>query len=98
MTTEFDTKLNSFVAGCQDLINKAYTSGINVPQLKAQHGPKYVKVVRADTSVYCFINKLTGDVLKPASWSAPAKHARGNIFDASNGLKFMTAFGPAYLK
>lgn len=27
-----------------------------------------------------------GDVLKPASFKAPAKHARGNIFDQWNGL------------
>ena len=36
-----------------------------------------------DRSAFAFVDKKTGDVLKPASWSAPAKHARGNIFDES---------------
>ena len=41
-------------------------------------GRKYAKIVTG-TSVFCFIEKETGDIYKPASWSAPAKHARGNI-------------------
>ena len=50
-------------------------------------GKKYIKLV-CDKSVHCFIvNTDTdkqfkyGDILKPASWNAPAKNfARGNIF------------------
>lgn len=38
-----------------------------------------------------------GDVLKPASWRRPAKHARGNIFDPS-GIATMGPYGPAYLR
>ena len=44
-------------------------------------------------AAYCFIalkdintksiTAVKGDILKPASWSAPAKWARGNIFDES---------------
>ena len=49
-------------------------------------------------SAYCFVDRTNGDVLKAASWKAPAKHARGNIFDDSNGLKFMSAYGAAYLR
>ena len=30
-------------------------------------------------SVYCFIDKLTGDIFKPAGWRAPAKGARGSV-------------------
>jgi len=41
---------------------------------------------------------LKGDVFKPASWKKPAKHARGNIFDAKNGLGSVGPYGPAYLK
>lgn len=39
-----------------------------------------------------------GDVLKPSSWKKPAIHARGNIFDAKNGLGSMGEYGPAYLR
>lgn len=60
-------------------------------------GNRYVKVVRG-SGVHCFVDMTTGDVLKPASWKTPAKHARGNIFDAQNGLGSMGEHGPAYLK
>lgn len=44
------------------------------------------------------VNHARGSVLKPASWKVPAKHARGNIFDATNGLSRMDFHGPAYLR
>lgn len=78
--------------------------------LHMQHGPKFVKVVSTRNEggqhllssgggrVHSFINKTNGDVLKPASWKAPAKHARGNIFDEKNGLGSMGPYGPAYLR
>ena len=60
-------------------------------------------------SVYAFIAKYEGhtkqlgdykqgDVLKPASWKTPAKHARGNIFDSTNGLGAAGKYGLAYLR
>ena len=60
------------------------------------------------TSVHCFIatedghskymgHYKAGDVLKPASYKKPARHARGNIFDANNGLAAMSWTGPAYI-
>jgi hypothetical protein len=36
-----------------------------------------------------------GDLLKSASWKAPAKHARGNIID---GTARYGKYGPEYLK
>ncbi len=38
-----------------------------------------------------------GDVMKPASWKAPAKHARGNVFDES-GIECVNHYGPEYLR
>jgi hypothetical protein len=35
-----------------------------------------------------------GDLMKPASWRAPAKHSRGNIFD---GTAKWSHYGPTYL-
>lgn len=32
-------------------------------------------------SAYCFIDLSNGDILKAAGWKAPAKGARGNIFN-----------------
>lgn len=63
------------------------------------------------SSIYAFIsltNKKTktlgqlkiGDVHKPASTAAPAKHARGNVLSADGGRSAIsgTGYGVAYLK
>lgn len=47
---------------------------------------------------YAFVDLETGDILKPASWKAPAKHARGNIFDEQHGLGAVHVFGVNYLR
>lgn len=38
-------------------------------------------VIDGQRSVYCFIDANTGDILKAAGWKAPAKGARGSIFN-----------------
>ena len=46
-------------------------------------GSKYIRVwsnSRGSRSAYCFID-YQGRIYKPATWKAPAKHARGSIFD-----------------
>jgi hypothetical protein len=45
---------------------------------------------------YCFIDKTTGDVLKAASWKAPAKGVRSNIFAADFGASGVTKYGAVY--
>ena len=47
-------------------------------------GRKYAKVYTEDfrgggRSVFCFVDRENGDILKAAGWSAPAKHARGSV-------------------
>ena len=45
-------------------------------------GSKYFKVEmlsHGSRSVYCFINKRNGEILKSAGWSAPAKGSRGSV-------------------
>lgn len=60
-------------------------------------------------SIYCFValedfatkalgTVKKGDVLKPASYKAPAKHARGNIYAPDNGLTTCNSYGPGYLR
>lgn len=104
--TDFDTALNTFVTGCQIIVteNDAQYENVNFnTRLSvAKGGRRYAKIVRADRSgscgVYCFVDKTNGNVLKAASWSAPAKHARGNIFNNDNGLGAMSPYGAAYLR
>ena len=48
-----------------------------------EEGSKFLRIVRkshGSTSVYCFVNKLNGDILKAAGYKAPAKGARGSVF------------------
>ena len=69
-------------------------------------GRKYTKLVRVEVSeksgersgncVVCFVDNQTGDVFKPASWSAPAKHARGNVNSPTNGMEAIDAEGFVY--
>lgn len=38
-----------------------------------------------------------GDVFRPASWKAPAKHARGNIYALDGGLGCCGPYGVEYM-
>ena len=105
-TTSFEQALESFVAGCQRMVtenDKSYANvQFNTTLSIDPKGRKYIRIVRTDSaggrSVHCFVNKTNGDVLKAAGWKAPAKHARGNIHDEYNGMKWMGVYGPAYLR
>ena len=64
-------------------------------------GQKYTKIIR-DGSVWGFVVNddgprfKKGDILKAASWQAPATNsARGNIFDDDYSIEWT---GPHYLK
>jgi hypothetical protein len=70
--------------------------------LSTERGGRYVRVVIADASgvsrsVYCFVDTTNGDILKAASWKAPAKHARGSIFSA-DPLQAVTQYGGRYMR
>lgn len=46
-------------------------------------GRRYLRIVMesGQRSVHCFIDATNGDILKAATWKAPAKDARGNLFE-----------------
>lgn len=80
-------------------------------ELKVAGGRRYIKVsavslmqnqsgkyVINGESAWAFIDTTNGDILKPASWKAPAKHARGNIWDEHKGQGSVTYYGPVYLR
>lgn len=65
-------------------------------------GKKYLRVATVDAShggrsVYCFIGVADGGIYKAAGWKAPAKTARGNIYNA-NPLDGCGPYGPNYLR
>lgn len=102
----FDERLTSFVLGCEVKV-RTYTAeqfpniDPHTISITTERGKRYVRVVRVDSggrSAHCFVDTTNGNVLKAAGWKAPAKHARGNIFNADNGLDCMTPYGTAYLR
>ena len=70
----------------------------NLDRFRYSEGKKYLKVTREeynektgywrDTTVHAFIDKKTGDVFKPASWKAPAKHVRFT-FQKPEDIRFL---------
>ncbi len=104
---DLNTAFNSWLAGCQKMIAEHFAkhlTNLTPDVLTVEKGSKYWRVVTnrfGDTtnrSVYCFIDSRNGDILKSESWKRPAKTARGNILDSSNGLAQMTVYGAAYLR
>lgn len=67
------------------------------------------KVDGGSGSVYCFVRMTdgqtrtlgslkAGDIHKPASYKAPAKHARASVLDADYGFSCATMYGIQYLR
>ena len=81
-------------------LNDVQTGKANLMKFVVKTGKKYYKIVQqeyregaswnnyktgySDGSVHAFVNKETGDVYKPASWKAPAKHIRFSFQDEAN--------------
>ena len=81
-----------------------YTN-LDPPTFEIKTGSKFHKIIRTSRSgvsrsVFAFVDKVTGDIFKPASWAAPAKHARGNVLNLDNGSSAVTPNGQGifYLK
>lgn len=100
--SDFEAALEEFLEYWQFLSDQSYLRYENLTPAKLVPvtGPRYVKIMLdngTSRSAAAFIDKATGDILKAASWSAPAKHARGNIYDRST-WRGMSAYGPQYLR
>jgi hypothetical protein len=94
------TALEKFVAACQALVDREYGAGKQILSIDPG-AKKYARIVvkragEAHGSVYCFVDLGSGDVLKAASFKAPAKGARGNILAEDGGMSRMTAYGAGY--
>ena len=65
-------------------------------------GPKYTKIVRSDKdskqdTVHAFVVNSNGDIYKPATWSAPYKDVRYNIYKEFDQLLNDCEWSGAYL-
>ena len=68
---------NELVTRLQEDYDRQYTSGSY--KFEIQTGRKYHKIVSKNQGVHAFVNKETGEVFKPASYKAPAKHVRYDL-------------------
>ncbi len=98
--------VSEFIEQVNSKISTYYAK--NLTNLTPKHltlevGNKFLKLWM-DSTCWGFISRIDGDfkgapikkgdLLKPASWKAPAKHARGNIID---GTAQYDVHGPSYL-
>lgn len=106
----FEKALAHFVSSLQEMVDKHFEGSLK--NLKPNQisidpgGKKYVRIVsttvhsdgsNGQRSVHCFVNKENGDILMAATWKAPAKHPRGNIYQP-NAMDAVTVHGAKYLK
>ena len=70
-TNELVTRLQA------DYDSKKYAS--DRYKFEIQTGRKYLKIVSEGSGVHAFVDKNTGEVYKPASYKAPAKHVRYDL-------------------
>ena len=61
----------------EDYDSNNYTS--DRYKFEIQTGRKYHKIVAKNQGVHAFVDKNTGEVYKPASYKAPAKHVRYDL-------------------
>lgn len=100
---DFEGALAAFLDSIREL-QAAYFAknfkSLKPPTISIDPGAKkYLRIVQdngTQRSVYCFVDKATGDILKADGWRRPAKHVRGSIFDNA-GKGAITPWGVHYI-
>ena len=95
---------DTFLAECQSIVDEHMRNYGWECVLSIAKGRRYDKIVKADMhrpenpshSVYGFIDKTNGNILKAESWRKPAKHSRGNIYE-DDRMQFIGVYGPYYM-
>ena len=93
---EYNLKKDPTCTYSKDQLAKIVSGTANLDKFRYYEGKKYLKVVREefdtfqgrnkwrDTTVHAFIDRKTGEVYKPASWKAPAKHVRFDLLNLTD--------------
>jgi len=104
---EIEYAFETFIDGVQSLIDHHMNTRFpTLPPVKIEiwPGSKYWKIVRVDNgvSVFGFVRKSDGAILKAATWRAPfvkgPSAIRGYVTDPNNGLSSITAYGVVHAK
>jgi hypothetical protein len=109
MMTNVNERLNQYVELVNELNEKnwklsGYTFPATAPTAQVEMGKRFAKIVTGHFNqestgkgVHTFIDMTNGDILKAASYKAPAKNGkRGNIFADDCGQSCITHHGAAY--
>jgi hypothetical protein len=90
----YNLALNETVKYIQSIMPEKYSITI-------ENGKKFDRIVMnryESKSVWGFIEKSTGSILKAKTWKAPeTKHARGNIYLLEDSKVNIHWTGPAYM-
>ena len=96
---EYNLKKDPNCTYSKEQLAKIVSDTANLDKFRYYEGKKYLKVVREefderndrwrDSTVHAFVDRKTGEVYKPASWKAPAKHVRFNFCNKQD-LLFLT--------
>jgi hypothetical protein len=91
----FEAALERFIKTCAEYRRQSYIKQFGAHKVEpggifaesyqlgmSPGGRRYIRIVSGARggSVYCFVERETGNVLKSAGWKTPAKHVRGSIF------------------
>jgi hypothetical protein len=100
-----EERINGFVHKLQTVITEHYVTkypNIGAPVITVDWGRKYARIVKETAGqkmVHSFIDLSNGDILKAASWAAPAKRARGSVFDDNYGVgSAVNVYSAQYLR
>jgi hypothetical protein len=105
---EFQQMANKFLEWAQKVVDQSMSDyPTQDKELSLMRGKRYWRVVdtikyngqnSGQSSAWAFLDSTNGDILKPASWKKPAKHARANLYDQSTWAKNVDGYGPKYLR
>ena len=104
MTEKFESALEGFRAAVDETVRAHFASNgytfATPGTIVKRGGKRYAKLASIETrgdetverGVHSFVEIATGLIFKPASYKAPAKHARGSIYE-NNGRDSLTDMG-----
>ena len=99
-----DEGIQNIIVAAQEDYEEWSGGRLDTDDYSVEEGRSYIKIIRG-SSVHSFVVKKetvrnnrvfkVGDILKPASWRAPALNvARGNVFEEGAPMNWT---GPLYL-
>ena len=92
-----------------ELMNWCNKNRPDAAPITVERGAVYFKLITRGSAAYCFIpiedhstkqlgDMKSGDLMMPATYNQPAKHARGKLFDESTWENAFDKYGMRYFR